>query len=929
MTGVATNDSELAVPSAGGRAGEPSPSPRATRSFRRWLLVIALASLLLRWGWVAVAKTDLLESLGVANADCVVPGEAPPAEGPPEHCNEPAMGDAIYYSAQSVWIAEGRWFTHPTEVGPDGEPAEAADHAPLTALVLVPASAVGGSDPLLEQRLLMSLYGVGVVVALGLLGRRVAGDRAGLLAAGLAAVNPNLWMNDVLPMSETLAALGVSVILLLVYRFRDKPSVANAAWVGLAAGITVLARAELGMLLPLVVWPVCWWARSLTPGARVGRAALAALVAVAVAAPWTLYNLSRFDEPVLFSTNDGLTLIGANCDNTYGDGVGFWNLNCAFAVATPPGADQSVRSKIYRDAALTYIGDHLEELPRVTLIRLGRVWGVYPPHQMVYLNTGEGRETGASWAGFVAWWLMAPLAVAGAWILHRRRQMIWPFVACAIAVCVTAVLFYGIVRFRLPADVAACVLAGVAIDAALLRSRAAADAAGTTTDVLPDKAADPSTEAATHAEFPCLDGYRAIGMTLVLVFHAAFATGYDKRSPGLGRYLARMDVGVAMFFVLSAFLLYRPMARAVLHGRDPGAAPRFWRRRALRIFPAYWAALLLIPLAGAVGLTPGLPSADAGEWFINVFLLQGFGLRAPYLITQAWAIGVEAGFYLVLPLYGLWCARRLRDRPADAQVRWMLGGVAAWYVVGQALRAYVGFVEPSWGAQSLLWMPMYADLFAIGMGLAVLSAAASTGRDLPAWLIALSRHPILCWVGAGVAFVAIAQVDPPDVPFTINGGELVVRQFAYGVVALLWLIPGFFGEFSDGRIRGALRSRPLVALGTISLSFYLWHIAFIDQAKAWTIPGYDQLAGLATFQGSLPKVVVIAFVCSAITAALLYRAVEHPFLRLKDEPVWAVGRRIRARVGRPSGDDDPPHHSTADPSVPPSDGGRDHAGAST
>ena len=153
---------------------------------------------------------------------------------------------------------------------------------------------------------------------------------------------------------------------------------------------------------------------------------------------------------------------------------------------------------------------------------------------------------------------------------------------------------------------------------------------------------------------------------------------------------------------------------------------------------------------------------------------------------------------------------------------------------------------------------------------------------------------------------------------------MLVRQFTYGIVALLWLIPGFFAGPSEGRLRAALRSRPLAALGTVSLSFYLWHIAFIDQAKSWTIPGYEQLEGLATFQGSLLRVVAIAFVCTAATAALLYRFVELPFLRLKDDSAWAVGRRAKARI-RARRDADP----TGGTPIPPSNGERDHAGVST
>ncbi len=105
-------------------------------------------------------------------------------------------------------------------------------------------------------------------------------------------------------------------------------------------------------------------------------------------------------------------------------------------------------------------------------IRFARVWGLYAPDQTVFLNTGEGRERWASWMGVWTWWVLAPLAVVGAVAVHRRRAVsIWPLVSTAIIVSLTAVVFYGIVRFRLPADIAATVLAAAGIDALLRRLR--------------------------------------------------------------------------------------------------------------------------------------------------------------------------------------------------------------------------------------------------------------------------------------------------------------------------------------------------------------------------------------------------------------------------------------------------------------------------
>jgi hypothetical protein len=127
----------------------------------------------------------------------------------------------------------------------------------------------------------------------------------------------------------------------------------------------------------------------------------------------------RFDEPVLFSTNDGLTLCGANLHRTwYGEGTGVWALDCAQFPA-PPG-DRSVLSNHLRSHAVDFIEGHLERLPVVAAVRVARVWSVYAPGFMVNYNKNEGRETWASWAGFVAFWVLVPVAGGGG--LRRRRS---------------------------------------------------------------------------------------------------------------------------------------------------------------------------------------------------------------------------------------------------------------------------------------------------------------------------------------------------------------------------------------------------------------------------------------------------------------------------------------------------------------------------
>src|SRR3954464_13592970 len=93
------------------------------------------------------------------------------------------------------------------------------------------------------------------------------------------------------------------------------------------------------------------------------------------------------------------------------------------------------------------------------------------------------------------------------------------------------------------------------------------------------------------ARFPALDGLRALGALAVLTTHVGFHSGASLDGPFAG-LLARLDVGVAIFFAISGFLLYRAHVVAWF---DPPSTPRtlpYLRNRALRILPALWIAVL-------------------------------------------------------------------------------------------------------------------------------------------------------------------------------------------------------------------------------------------------------------------------------------------------------------------------------------------------
>jgi 4-amino-4-deoxy-L-arabinose transferase-like glycosyltransferase len=381
--------------------------------------------------------------------------------------------DSLYYELQARGIADGHgFFVDPfaafrgsTLVRP------AADHPPLTVLLLLPVALFHG--PQLAMRFTMLILGVVTIALVGLVARELAGPRVGLVAAALAAADPNLWVNDGLIMSEAAGTLLTTALLGLCYLvLRRGPTRASILGLGVVAGLGMLTRAEFVLFVPFVVLPMLWVGSGRSLRAAVKPAVGVGLVIAVVIGPWVAFNLTRFERPTFISTNDGLALRAANCTQTYyGDHFGWVDVFEPCAVSSAE-IEESVLAERNRSDAIHYISGHLSRLPVVVLARVGRAWNLFRIRQSMELGSGEGRPVWVSMLGALSTWLLAPAAVAGAVIL-RRRVRIWPMVA--VIACVNAVLALvagGLLRYRASAETSMLMLAAAAFVALWDRWRA-------------------------------------------------------------------------------------------------------------------------------------------------------------------------------------------------------------------------------------------------------------------------------------------------------------------------------------------------------------------------------------------------------------------------------------------------------------------------
>jgi len=378
-----------------------------------------------------------------------------------------AGGDAYQYHQGANLLVDGKGFV---SAFPGLASRPTAQHPPLYTVVLALASLLGFRSPLAHQ-LWSCLIGMAAVGVTGLVGRQVAGPRAGLLAAAIIAVYPNAWILDGLLAAETLSLLAAAAVLLAAYRLWERRSAGAAAALGAACAAAALTRAEALLFLPLVLVPFALAGDPAASGGRrrrLGLAALATVVALVVMAPWTAYNLRRFHRPLL-GTSSGfdLALVQGNCDEAYyGKTIGYYSIGC-IPTAPVPG-DETDDDAYYRRVALRYVGERWARVPFVVYARLGRLWGFYRPVQQVELEAYiQARRRTVGELGLASFYLLAAGAVAGGAVLRRRGMPVSPLVAMLVTVSVAAAMTWGESRYRVSAEPALVVLAAVAADDAL------------------------------------------------------------------------------------------------------------------------------------------------------------------------------------------------------------------------------------------------------------------------------------------------------------------------------------------------------------------------------------------------------------------------------------------------------------------------------
>jgi peptidoglycan/LPS O-acetylase OafA/YrhL len=390
-----------------------------------------------------------------------------------------------------------------------------------------------------------------------------------------------------------------------------------------------------------------------------------------------------------------------------------------------------------------------------------------------------------------------------------------------------------------------------------------------------------------NPRFPLFDGLRALAVLGVLAFHSSELTG--RIGFGVTGRFAEVAGGQAVnaFFVISGFLLYRPFVSARMGGRSRPSSTRYARRRALRILPAYWVALTLL------AIYPGIVGPFSHDWWRYYGYLQVYSLPTQQQgIAVAWTLCVEMSFYVVLPLWALAVSRVRIGRG--------MRGTLAGELLPLAVVALGGAVVQVAAARRLVAYPVATSLpgeclwLAIGMALAVASAALQHDGRLPDGIRAVSERAGLCWAISAAAFVGLMLLVPSGGLFGLIAGvqrrqaiaPTLARLVLGALVVTFLVMPAVFGDRRGGFPRRFLAWRPLVGLGVISYSFYLWHLTIVELLAQGGHPGQFSAAGwnvLGRIHFARPLVLfVLSLALTTVVATISYRCIELPFLRRKE-----------------------------------------------
>jgi len=327
-----------------------------------------------------------------------------------------------------------------------------------------------------------------------------------------------------------------------------------------------------------------------------------------------------------------------------------------------------------------------------------------------------------------------------------------------------------------------------------------------------------------------IDGLRAIAVIPVVLFHAG-TPGFD------GGY-----VGVDVFFVISGYLI--TLLIRSQQERDGFSIAWFYARRIRRIFPALFTVMFFCVIFGWAAMSPSdFQNLGSSIFATSVFLSNVlFWKRTGYFepaadqqpLIHTWSLAVEEQFYLLFPILMVALAK------TGKKLIPVLALLTCISFVASAIFTFFDPVSTFYLSPFRIWELLLGSLLAVN-------------------LISIQMGPA---VRNGCALAGLAMIFGP---VTLYSRETLFPGLSAAIPAVGAAMFIFAGERASCFVNRCIAARPIVAVGLVSYSLYLWHFVLLACASYLVI---GRLTSLQTYG-------LVAASCAV--AALCWRFIEQPF----------------------------------------------------
>jgi peptidoglycan/LPS O-acetylase OafA/YrhL len=295
---------------------------------------------------------------------------------------------------------------------------------------------------------------------------------------------------------------------------------------------------------------------------------------------------------------------------------------------------------------------------------------------------------------------------------------------------------------------------------------------------------------------------------------------------------------VRIFFEISGFVITRLLL--IEEARDGSISLKaFYIRRSFRILPVYYVLVTLVCLSSWLHWTP----VSVAGTVQSALFMSDFKLRFPdWFLGHSWSLAVEEHFYLLFPLFWIWCSPRNRPKVLIA----ILGAFTIWSIsVGQ------------FGPNGSLFPTAILGYNCINVG-ALMAIFEKQFREFVAKV-----PPVVVLLVSAVLWIRPVPLGTPEVLF-----DALYEPFALALMLM-------FTISQKGWTSSVLKNPALQWIGLISYSGYLWQQIFTGNTNRYGSPAIGHIFHLA-----LPLLVLVA--------AASYYWIERPCTRL--------GRRFSTRA---------------------------------